>query len=136
MATNRELEAQVRRLTEMLERAGFAADAPISTDPADRPDYIAFGSVEHAGIIGLVVMQEDEEPPRGQTVVLAGKIPGNLYCLEDELGAMRYHPGLSLQEVVPVILRQKIGEFEAGPPQVPENAPPMWTPTPVSEIVV
>ncbi len=126
--TNRELEARVRQLEQMLAQAGIAAaQAPLSLDPSDRPDYIEFGSARHAQFLGLVLLDEGEEPPQGQTHILTGR-DGQLYCLEDELGAMRFYPGLSLGEVAPVVLRQKINCLEAGIPPVSDRAPTMWTP--------
>ena len=135
MATNKQLEAKIRQLEAAFEQLGLApiASAP-SGDPHDRPDFIEWGSPEHAIFLGLVVLKEGDPAPMGQQHILPGQIPGNLYCLEDELGALRFHPGLSLDEVVPVLLRQKIGSFESGAPQVPDSAPPMWTPTPWAEI--
>jgi len=127
MATNRELEQRVQQLEALLARAGIAAAVPLSAEPEDRPDYIAFGSQEHATFLGLVLLEDGEQPPQGQTHVLAGK-EGQLYCLEDELGAMRFYPGLALGEVAPVVLRQKINCLEGGPPPIPANAPDMWTP--------
>jgi len=137
MATNRELEARIKQLEAMIEQAGvFVPTRQPSGDPRDRPDFIDWGSPEYATFLGLVILKDGEDAPMGQRHILPGQITGNLYCLEDELGAMRFHPGLSLEEVVPVILRQKIGTFESGAPRVPDDAPPLWTPTPWSEITV
>jgi len=127
VATNRELEQRVQQLETLLARAGIAAAIAPSDQPEDRPDYIAFGSEQHATFLGLVLLSEGEEPPQGQTHILTGR-DGQLYCLEDELGAMRFYPGLSLDEVAPVVLRQKINCLEGGPPSIPANAPTMWTP--------
>ena len=127
MATVRELEVQVRQLQEMLARAEITAQAPEITEPSDRPDYIGFGTPEHATFLGLVLLEDGQEPPQGQRHILKGT-SGQLYCLEDELGAMRFYPGLSLDEVVPVVLRQKINCHEAGVPAPPANAPDMWRP--------
>ena len=134
MATNRELENRIKQLEAMIDQIAPGATSVISDDPRERPDYIEFGSPRHAVHLGLVLLDDGENPPMQQTIILSGK-KGQLYCLEDELGAMRYHPGLNLGEAVPVILRQKIGEYESGPPQIPDSAPPMWTPTPVAELV-
>jgi len=127
MATNRELEQQIQQLKALLASAGITAAVAPSDEPEDRPDYIAFGSEQHATFLGLVLLAEGEEPPQGQTHILTGR-DGQLYCLEDELGAMRFYPGLSLDEVAPVVLRQKINCLEGGPPPIPANAPKMWTP--------
>jgi len=126
LATNRELETRVQQLEALLERAGIAVRSE-SDEPQFRPDYIEFGSPEHAGFLGLVLLEDGQTPPQGQTHILAGK-DGQLYCLEDELGAMRFYPGLSLDEVAPVVLRQKINVLEGGPPPIPANAPSMWRP--------
>ena len=135
MATNRELEARIKQLEAMLERSGLVAPTVPMVEPQDRPDYIEFGSPQHAGFLGLVPLEDGQTPPMGQRHVFKSEQTGGLYCLEDELGVMRYHPGLSLDEVAPVILRQKVGEYESGPPSVPEKAPMMWTPTPETAIV-
>jgi len=137
MATNKQLEAEIQQLRAMLEQLGIAAvqSAP-SDDPRDAPDFFDWGSPEHAVFLGLVVLSEGETAPMGQQHIIPGQIPGNVYCLEDELGAMRFYPGLSLDQVVPVVLRQKINSFESGAPKVPDTAPSMWTPTPWSEITV
>ena len=135
MATNKELEARIKQLEALIEQiAPGAASAP-SDEPTERPDYIEFGTPRHAVHLGLILLEDGERPPMQQRIILPGQ-DGQLYCLEDELGAMKYHPGLSLDEAVPVILRQKIGEYEAGPPQVPEDAPPIRTPTPAAELVL
>ena len=127
MATNRELEQQIQQLKALLASAGITAAVAPSDEPEDRPDYISFGSPEHATFLGLVLLGDGEQPPQGQTHILPGR-DGQLYCLEDELGAMRFSPGLSLDEVAPVVLRQKINCLEGGPPSIPANAPTMWTP--------
>jgi hypothetical protein len=126
LATNRELESRVQQLEALLERAGIVV-RPTSVEPQDRPDYIEFGSEKHAGFLGLVLLEDGQKPPQGQRHILPGP-SGQLYCLEDELGAMRFYPGLSLDEVVPVVLQQKINVLEGGPPPIPANAPDMWRP--------
>ena len=126
MATNKDLEDRVRQLEALLERAGLVAK-PRSDKPEDRPDYIEWGSKKHAAFLGLVLLEDGQEPLLGQRHILKGK-DGQLYCLEDELGSMRFYPGLSLDEVVPVVLRQKINVFESDIPPIPDNAPSMWTP--------
>lgn len=128
MANTRELEARIQQLEQMLAQSGLmAASMPLDDDPTMRPDYIPFGSQEHATFLGLVLLDDGEEPPQGQTHILKGK-DGQLYCLEDELGSMRFYPGLSLNEVAPVVLRQKINCLEGGPPPISDRAPSMWTP--------
>jgi hypothetical protein len=135
MATNRELEARVKQLEALIEQIAPGAASVPSDEPTERPDFIDFGSPRHAVHLGLILLDDGESPPMQQRIILPGK-DGQLYCLEDELGVMRFHPGLTLDEAAPVILRQKIGEYEAGPPQVPDSAPPMWTPTPAAELVL
>jgi len=129
MATSKELEQRVQQLEALLERAGLAVK-PRSDKPEDRPDYIEWGSKKHAAFLGLVLLEDGQEPPIGQRHILPGK-DKQLYCLEDELGAMRFYPNLSLDEVVPVVLRQKINVFESDIPPIPDNAPTMWTPEPL-----
>lgn len=137
MATNRELEQEVQQLRADLQRAVQIMEAaglvqpPVSDDPRDRPDFVDFGpdSPKYAAMLGLVILEEGQEPPMGQMHIAKGQF--GIYCLEDEIGAMGKYPGLSLDEAVPVILRQKINSYESGQPPVPANAPPMWTPEPL-----
>lgn len=126
MAIAKDLELRIQQLEALLERAGIAVRAT-SDEPQDRADYIEFGSPEHAAFLGLVLLEDGQKPPSGQRYILPGP-SGQLYCLEDELGAMRFYPGLSLDEAAPVILQQKINCLESGPPPIPANAPTMWTP--------
>lgn len=113
-----------------MERAGLAVQ-PRSAEPQDRPDYIGFGTPAHAAFLGLILLADGERTPQGQRHTFMSETTGQIYCLEDELGSLRFYPGLSLDEVVPVVLRQKVSAYESGEPKVPERAPAMWTPEPV-----
>jgi len=127
MATTKELETRIRQLEAVLANMGLAAERA-SELPEDRPDYIAPGSPEHAAFIGLV--QIDDPAEADGRVVFTSRQTGSMYCLEDELGILRYYPGVDPEKAALTVLRQKVGAFESGPAVIPENAPPMWTPDP------
>ena len=127
MATVKELEAKVEQLEAFLAQLGLAVQQ--SSDlPEERPDYIAHGSPAHAAFIGLVPL--DDPADADGRVTYTSRETGRVYCLEDELGILRYYPGIDPEKAALVVPRQKVGAFEGGVPPVPENAPSLWTPTP------
>lgn len=127
MATSKDLEARIRQLEAVIASVGLAVERT-SELPEDRPDYIAHGSPEHAGFIGLVLI-DDPEDADGRTVYTSRET-NQMYCLEDEIGVLRYYPGIDPDKAVMVVLRQKVSAFEAGVPPIPDKAPTMWTPEP------
>jgi len=128
MPTNKELEAQVKQLKDVLKQAGLIVEQR-SNLPEDRLDYIAPGSPEHAQFIGLVLLDSPEDADR-RTVYTSRKT-GRLYCLEDERAALHYCPGMGREDAVYTILREKVSTFENCEPVIPEDAPTMWTPEPL-----
>ena len=125
MAKTTDLEARIAQLEAALAKVGVAVEKA-SGLPEDRPDYIAFGSPEHARFIGLVLIKDPAEADG--RVVYTSRQTKQLYCLEDELGILRYYPGMDPDKAALTVLRQKVSVFESGVPQPPDNAPPMWTP--------
>lgn len=129
MPTNKELEAQVKQLENILKQAGLIVEQR-SNLPEDSPDYIAPGSPEHAQFIGLILL-DDQEDADGR-IVYSSRQTEQLYCLEDERAALHHCPGMDRKDAVYTILREKVSTFENCEPVIPENAPSMWTPEPIS----
>ena len=125
MATNRELEQRIKQLEAVLAQVGLAAEQA-STLPEDRADYIAHGSPEHAAFIGLILIDDPEEAD-GRNVYTS-RTTNQMYVLEDEIGILRYYPGIDPDKAANVVLRQKVSAFEAGVPPIPDRAPDMWRP--------
>ena len=126
MASVKELEQELADLKSLLSQLGLVPSGSRG-DAQKQTDYVAFGSPQHAALIGLCPIETAEEAE--SRIIWTSTKTGRLYCLEDEIAAMNLIPGVTLQEAATVILRQKVNTFEAGPPKVPESAPPMWTPT-------
>ena len=131
MATAKEkaLEDRLQQVEALLRQAGLTAPPVQSDDPKDRPDYIGYGTPEHATFIGLILVTDPEEAD-GRTVYTSRQTK-QMYCLEDERVALTYCPGMSREDAVYTTLREKVGEFEAGEPPISERAPTMWTPDPL-----
>jgi hypothetical protein len=91
-----------------------------------RTDFIAFGSDEHRRFLGLVVVDEDDDPT-GYTTYKSPE-SGITYRLEDEIGVVGMYPGVDPDKAAILVLRQKINELEGGAPSPPENAPSLWQP--------
>ena len=129
MATNKELEQQVNGLRAMLEQLGLQMPKmQDAADPTKRPDYMDHEGPEYAAFLGLVALGSAEEA--AERVIYTSPKTGRMYCLEDEIAAMRLVPGVDPEKAALAVLRQKVNQFESGKPQVPESAPAMWTPTP------
>ena len=119
MATNKELEKEIKELKAMV--AKFTG-TPVERDPDTKdPNYMAFGSVEHMGLLGLGLVEAGEEK---DYITFVGK--KGTYRLLDEVNSFLSYPDPT--RVAQLVLRQKVGEFESGPPPIPENAPSLWEP--------
>ena len=95
---------------------------PIPRDPdAKDPNFMAFGSVEHMGLIGLTTVNKGDEE---NFITFVGKKA--TYRLVDEISNFIHYPDPT--KVAQLVLRQKVSEFEAGPPPIPEDAPSLWVP--------
>lgn len=129
MANVKELEAQIRELRATMEAQGIRAPGGAPADDGPRPDYIAFGSPQHAALLGLVEVVEDEDASDYATYASPGS--GKVYRLADEYEPVRLFPAMDPEKAARVVLRQKVGELEGGSPPVPGGAPAMWRPADV-----
>lgn len=109
--------------------AGLGLPVPVSEPlrPEDRADYIGYGTPEHAAFLGLVEVHDASESV-GEATYTSPKT-GKVYRLEDSITPFLSYP--DPQQIARLVLRQKVNELEAGPPPVPENAPPMFVPSPL-----
>ena len=130
MTTNKELEAQVRRLAgrlqsyeKLLRSAGMPMPSEISDDPTQQPDYIKHGSEAHLAFLGLVRVDPDEPDQVGYDT-RTGK--GGIYRLVDPVGP--YVGYADPTQAAKIALLQKLAVFEGGVPPVHDKAPPMWVP--------
>lgn len=125
MATAKDLQAQIDAgVREALSKLGFAPPAP--SGATVQTDHIEFGSDEHREFLGLTLVDKDDDPT-GYTTY-ESKETGNIYRLQDEIGVVNLYPGVDPEKATILVLRQKVNQLEGGPPEVPENAPPMWQP--------
>lgn len=126
MANVKELEAQVAELRQLLAARGITLPQAQDAGEGPRPDRVEFGSPEHAALLGLVEVVNDEDTEGYSTFTSPGS--GRTYRLLDEYEPVRLFPAMDPEKAAKVILRQKVGELEAGAPPVPEGAPALWTP--------
>jgi len=127
--TNRELQQEIAELRTLLEQlTGVPRSTAEPADPKDRPDFIEFGSPQHAVFLGIVPIKTVDQAE--ERTVYTSPRTGALYCLDDEIAAVRFFPGVDPDKAILLVLRQKVNVFESGPPEVPDHAPPMWEPTP------
>ena len=119
-----DLERQVNELTALLARHGIQPS--VAALPArERPDFVPHGSEGHARLLGLVAVQEGDK-----TVCLAtytSPRTGRAFRLEDEMGAVRFYPGIDPEKAARLVLQQKVNELEIAP-EVPADAPRMHKP--------
>lgn len=122
-----DLERELSQLKSLLARHGIQPS--VEALPAgERPDHIPHGSEAHARLLGLVQVKEGDK-----TVCLAtytSPRSGRAFRLEDEMGAVRFYPGIDPEKAARLVLQQKVNELEI-PPEVPADAPPMFKPAAV-----
>jgi hypothetical protein len=126
MAKLEDLQSELERMRAILVDAGLLP----KQKPEHNHDYIAHGSMEYAAMIGLVAVSDtelDQAKRDGYTVYISPKTK-QAWRLEDEIGALRFYPGVEPKQACLVVLRQKVNGLESGPPRVPANAPPMFNP--------
>jgi hypothetical protein len=128
MATVKELEKQLAEMREVLARSGIILPNRRAREPQQRADYIEHGSPEHAAFMGLVPLEGDEIGRAKADGYAIYKSDKGSYRLEDEIAALHLVPGVVPRLAALVVLRQKVGAFESGVPQVPANAPAMFRP--------
>ena len=120
-----ELKNELEQLKAQVAQA-MGITTPPSGDPKDRADYIEHGSPAHAQFLGLVLV-DGEDDPTGY-VVYKSRDTGNTWRLVDEIEVLTHYPGVDPDKAALMVLRQKIGELEAGKPEAPTNAPSTWQP--------
>jgi len=123
MATNKELEAQVKALYAALERNGITLEQKAVPD-TERGDYIELGSPKHATFLGLVEVEDAEDTE--DYIIFQSPTTGKTYRLEDEVTEFMRYP--DPEKAARLVLRQKISSLESGPPSPPTGSPPLWQP--------
>jgi len=123
MATVKELEERIRELEAAMGAQGVQMPAPVE---GPLPDYVPFGSPQHAALLGLVEVGDDDDASDYATYTSPSS--GKAYRLQDEYEPVRLFPAMDPEKAARVILRQKVGELEGGSPPAPERAPTMWRP--------
>lgn len=124
MPTVKQLEQQLADMRELLQKAGFYTPPSGEPDPAERGDYIEFGSDRHAAFLGLIEI-EDEAAADGRITYKSTKTE-RWFVLLDEVTPFLNYPDPA--QVAKLTLRGKVASLESGPPQPPPNAPDMWVP--------
>jgi len=132
MATNKELEKQIKQLQEQNKvMAGLLglSPAPVSEDVTKRADYIEHGSNQHAIFLGLVEVTEDqmEDAKTNDYILYESPNTGKTWRLEDEISPFMAFPDPT--KIARLFLRQKVSSLESGRPKVPDFAPPLIVPT-------
>ena len=117
-----QLEQKIAQLTGMLQARGmFPSSLPRSGK--ERADYVEWGSERHAALLGLI-----EVEPGDEVDYITHASQGTTFRLEDEVTPFMSYADPA--KIAKLVLRQKVSEFQAGAPQVPTTAPPLWTPDP------
>lgn len=133
--TIEELQSQIHQLTALLVQQGLQVPgvlSPVSDDPTERADYIEFGSPRHAALLGIIPLETADEA--GEREIYESYTTGKKYCLEDEPAALSRSPGRPMKDAILSELRQKVNQFESGPPTIPPGAPPLWSPHPLPDV--
>lgn len=97
-----------------------------SGSPVSQANRLEHGSDEHAQFLGLIIVDESDDPTGFTTY--QSKDTGRVFRLDDELGAVAHYPGVDPDKAALMTLRGKINVLEAGPPEAPPNTPSMWQP--------
>lgn len=126
MATNKQLQAQIEELRRVLAQHGITDVVQPALDPAERADYIAFGSPEHAAFLGLVEVEDVDKAEADGRIVHTSPRTGKNYRLEDQVTPFMHYP--DPMQVARLVLQQKVSSFEAPPPEPPPDAPDIWRP--------
>ena len=124
MAKIEELQNEITRLYGMLAQAGIFAK-PEKHEHAS--DYIPFGSEKHAAFLGVVEVSDVEQAKRDGFTVYTSPNTAKQWRLEDEIGALKFYPGVDPNKAALLVLRQKVYSLESGVPPIPSGAPDMFT---------
>ena len=125
MATNKQLQAELDAIKQLLGRYGITAPRTIAQTPEERADYIGFGTPEHAIFVGLVELEGEDDPQARGRLTHISLNTGRVYMLEDEVTPFMPFP--DPMQVAALVLRQKVSEFEKGKPPIYKGAPPLQT---------
>jgi len=126
MARTDELQSQLDELKTLLAQHGITPPDRSMRPDGKSPDYIPYGSPEHAAFLGLVESEPDD--PTECLARYTSPRTGRTFRLEDEMGAIRHYPAIDPDKAVRLVLQQKVNELETAP-EVPADAPPMFRPT-------
>jgi hypothetical protein len=74
----------------------------------------------------LIEVEDVDKAEADGHIVHTSPKTGTVYCLEDQVTPFMHYP--DPMQVARLVLQQKVSEFEAGLPPVPEGAPSMWQP--------
>ena len=119
-----ETTAQMQQMMEYLKGMGFNPPQPQAED-VKRKDYIGFGTPEHASFLGIHLVDDEGTLVDGDITFRSSRTK-DLYRLIDPIQAFIHYP--DPEQAAVLTLRQKVACFEAGPPPVPPDAPPLWVP--------
>ena len=126
MANVKQLEARIRELEQVMAAQGIRLPAGATEEAGPAPDYVEFGSPEHAALLGLVEVAEGDDV--SDFFTYTSPASGRTFRLADEYEPARTFPAMDPEKSARIILRQKVGSLESGRPTVPEHAPEMWKP--------
>jgi hypothetical protein len=123
MATAKE---RLDRLEKFLNQLGYNVDAIDGESlPAERADFIEFGSERHAMFLGVTRLADESEILPGD-VCITSNVTGHVYRLDDPITPFMHFA--NPEQAAIMTLRGKIGVLESGGPIVHESAPTMWVP--------
>ena len=120
MPTNKQLEQELKELKATLRTAGIVLPTRPKVNE-EHPNYIAFGSEKHMGLLGLLFVDDDDKED-----YITYKGEKGTYRLIDEVSDFMHYPDPA--QVAKLVLRSKVGVFEGGPPPIPKDAQSLWVP--------
>jgi hypothetical protein len=123
VATVKDLEREIAELKAAMSASGIRT-ATASAEPGMAKDYVAYGSAEHAALLGLVEMKEGDDA--SLYITFTSPVTGKTYRLEDEITPFLRYPDPG--QMAKLVLRQKVSSFESGEVRIPEDTPSMWSP--------
>ena len=126
MANVKELEAQIRELRAVMEAQGIRVAAGEAEEIGPPPDFVEYGSPQHAALLGLVLVEEGDDT--SDFFTYTSPASGRTFRLADEYEPARTFPAMDPEKSARIVLRQKVGSLESGRPPIPEHAPTMWKP--------
>jgi hypothetical protein len=122
VATVKDLEREIADLKAAMAASGIRTAA--SAEPGKAKDFVAYGSAEHAALLGLVEVEEGDSA--SLYITFTSPVTGKTYRLEDEVTPFLRYPDPG--QMAKLVLRQKVSSFESGEAKIPEEVPSMWSP--------